>query len=91
MYSTLPCTRRLPPDILVMGYDTLLKELNAHPGSDRVEPDQYAVESVALADDNLNVACESRISYPLLIAMMNNMSWRMTVISHGVPLYSSIY
>jgi hypothetical protein len=52
-------------------YETLLKELNAHPSSDRVLLDQYAVESVALADQKLNVACESGIRYPSLIAMMN--------------------
>jgi hypothetical protein len=65
-------------------YETLLKELNTHPGSDRVEPDQYAVECVALAVQNLNVACESGICYPSLIAMINrhDMTWRTTVISY---------
>jgi hypothetical protein len=38
-------------------YETLLKELNAHPVSDSVPPDQYEVERVALADRNLNVPC----------------------------------
>ena len=74
-------------------YETLLKEISAHPGSDQVEPDQYAVECVALADRNLNVPCESGIRYPSLIAMMNrqDMLWRMTVISYVVPIYTSIY
>ncbi len=49
----------------------LLKELNARPGSDWVAPDQYAVECVALAYSNLNVACEMGVRYPSLIAMMN--------------------
>jgi hypothetical protein len=30
-------------------YDTLLRELKAHPASDAVPPDQYEVECVALA------------------------------------------
>jgi hypothetical protein len=36
-------------------YETLLKELNAHPASDPVPPDQYEVECAALSDRNLNV------------------------------------
>ena len=62
-------------------YETLLKEINAHPGSEEVPPDQYAVESIALADRNLNVPCESGIRYPSLVAMLNrrDMRWRMTV------------
>jgi hypothetical protein len=51
-------------------YETLLKEINAHPASD--EADQYAVESVALADRKLNVPCESGIRYPKLVAMLNH-------------------
>ena len=38
-------------------YETLLKELNAHPATDPVPPDQYEVECVALSDCNLNVPC----------------------------------
>ncbi len=38
-------------------YETLLKEINEHPGSAHVEEDQYQTESVALAGHNLNVAC----------------------------------
>ena len=45
-------------------YETLLKELNGHPASDPVPPDQYEVERVALADRNLNVPCESGIRFP---------------------------
>ena len=52
-------------------YETLLKEINSHPGSEEVPPDQYEVESAALADRNLNVPCESGIRYPSLIAMRN--------------------
>jgi hypothetical protein len=52
-------------------YETLLKELNAHPATDPVPPDQYEVERVALSDRNLNVPCESGICYPSLLAMLN--------------------
>jgi hypothetical protein len=52
-------------------YETLLKEINEHPGSVPVEEDQYRIESVALADRNFNVACETGISYPSLVAMLN--------------------
>ena len=45
-------------------YETLLKELNEHPASDPVPPDQYEVESASLADRNLNVPCESGIRFP---------------------------
>ena len=38
-------------------YETLLKELNVHPASDPVPPDQYEVERAALSDSNLNVPC----------------------------------
>jgi hypothetical protein len=31
-------------------YETLLKELNAHPASDPVPPDQYEVECASLSD-----------------------------------------
>jgi hypothetical protein len=44
-------------------YETLLKEMNAYPVLD--------VESVALADRNLNAPCESEIRYPTLVAMIN--------------------
>ena len=62
-------------------YETLLNQINAHHGSEQVPPDQYAVESKALADRNLNVPCESGIRYPSLVAMLNrrDMRWRMTV------------
>ncbi len=33
-------------------YETLLKEMNAHPGSEEVPPDQYVVETVALSNWN---------------------------------------
>ncbi len=68
-------------------YATLLKEINNYPGSegaDTVTLDQYAVESVALADRNLNVPChgESGIRYPSLVAMLNSeqMLWLPKVI-----------
>ena len=62
-------------------YETLLKEINAHPGSEEVPSDQYTVESVVLADRNFNVPCESGIRYPSLVAMLNRreMTWQMTV------------
>jgi len=81
-------------------YETLLKEINAHPGSDEVPADQYAVESLALADRNLNVPCESGIRYPSLVAMLNReeMLWRMTVflyihtcVYHNIPVHTSLY
>ena len=52
-------------------YETLLKELNGHPVSDPVPPDQYEVECAALSDRNLNVPCESGIRHPSLLAMLN--------------------
>ena len=62
-------------------YETLLKEINAHPGSEEVPEDQYAVESAALADRNFNVPCESGIRYPSLVVMLNraDMLWRPSV------------
>ena len=51
-------------------YETLLKELNEHPASDPVPPDQYEVESASLADRNLNVPCESGISFPSYMVML---------------------
>jgi len=52
-------------------YETLLKELNAHPATDPVPPDQYEVECVALSDRNLNVPCESVIRYSSMLVMHN--------------------
>ncbi len=40
--------------------ENLLKEINDHPGSEEVPPDQYVVECAALTDRNLNVPCELR-------------------------------
>ena len=51
-------------------YETLLKEINSHPGSDEVPPDQYEVETSALADRNLNVPCESGIRFPSYMVML---------------------
>jgi len=51
-------------------YETLLKELNAHPGSDPVPPDQYEVECAALSDRNLNVPCEFGIRFPSYMVML---------------------
>jgi hypothetical protein len=72
-------------------YETLLKEINEHPGSAPVEDDQYLVESVALADRNFNIACETGIRYPSLVAMLNrrSMLWRATVIFHFMHVYIS--
>ena len=74
-------------------YETLLAEINSHPGSDTVAPDMYAVESVALADRNLNIPCESGIRYPSLMAIMNRrqMAWRPSVIRQNLRyLYISL-
>jgi hypothetical protein len=38
-------------------YETLLKEINMHPGSASVADDQYLVECVALSDSNFNPPC----------------------------------
>jgi hypothetical protein len=51
-------------------YETLLKELNAHPGSDPVPPDQFEVECAAFSDINLNVTYESGISLPSYMVML---------------------
>ena len=53
-------------------YETLLKEINRHPGSAQVDNDQYLVESVALSDSNFNLACKTGIQYPSLVAMLNS-------------------
>ena len=53
-------------------YETLLKELNEHPASDPVSPDQYEVERAALSDRNLNVPCESGIRYPSMLVMLHH-------------------
>ena len=65
-------------------YETLLKEINMHPGS--ADYDQFLVESVALSDRNFNLACETGIRYPTLVAMLNrrSMLWHTTVIFHDV-------
>ncbi len=54
---------------------------------------QYRIESVALADSNFNVACESGIRYPSLVAMLNRrlMLWRTTVIFDVMHIYISMY
>ena len=44
-------------------YETLLKELNVHPASDPVPPDQYEVERAALSDRNLNVPFWHSLSF----------------------------
>ena len=53
-------------------YETLLKEINMHPGSALVEDDQFLVESVALSDRNFNLACKNGIQFPTLVAMLNS-------------------
>ena len=67
-------------------YETLLNGINMHPGSAQVDDDQFIVESVALSDRNFNLACETGIQYPTLVAMLNSQSvlWRTTVIFHDV-------
>ncbi len=74
-------------------YETLLKEINEHPGSEPVTEDQYRIESVALADSNFNVACETGIRYPSLVTMLNRrfMLWRATVIIHVMHVYIGTY
>ena len=49
-------------------YETLLKEINMHPGS-APDDDQFLVESVALSDSNFNLACETGIRYPKLVSL----------------------
>ena len=59
-----------------------------------VPPDQYAVESAALADRNFNVPCETGIRYPSLISMINrrDMLWQPTVLFSNVNnLYTFTY
>ena len=53
-------------------YETLLKEINMHPGSAQLDDNQYLVESVALSDRNFNLACENGIQFPTLVAMLNS-------------------
>ena len=74
-------------------YNTLLKELNAHPASDAVPPDQYEVERVALSDRNLNVPCESGIRYPSLLAMLNrrHTQSKLSVIFALVHVHTQLY
>ena len=67
-------------------YETLLKEIQSHPGSGSVEPeaesaDQYDLDCIALADRNFNVPCESGIRYPSLMAIMHqrDLCWRPAV------------
>ena len=75
-------------------YETLLKEINSHPGSEEVPPDQYEVETIALADRNFNVPCESGIRYPSLTAMLNprEMLWRPSVRPYScMYLYILVY
>ena len=71
-------------------YETLLKEINSHPGSAPVAPDQYEVECAALADRNFNVPCETGIRYPSLLAMINrqDMLWRPSVILSNIMIYT---
>ena len=74
-------------------YETLLNEINMHPGSALVDDDQFLVESVALSDRNFNLACKTGIQYPTLVTMLNSrsMMWRTTVIFYDVYEYTCIY
>ncbi len=51
--------------------DTLLQEINKHPGSEQVPDDQYDTETVELFDCNF---MQTGISYPTLVAMLNSRS-----------------
>jgi hypothetical protein len=53
-------------------YKTLLKELNVHPASDPVPPDQYEVECASPSDQNLNVPCKSGICFPSMLVMLHH-------------------
>ncbi len=58
-------------------YETLLKEINMHPGSAQTAPvgdDQYLVECNSLSGRNFNLSCETGIRYPSLFAMLNRQS-----------------
>jgi hypothetical protein len=73
-------------------YETLLEEINSHPGSEEVPPgpDQYEVETAALADRNLNVPCESGIQYPSLVAMLNRWDRNLNVPCESRIQYPSL-
>jgi hypothetical protein len=76
-------------------YETLLKEINMHPGSASVPvaDDQYLVECVALSNRNINLACETGIRDPSLVAMLNrrSMMWRMSVMFYDELVYTRMY
>ena len=74
-------------------YETLLKELNTHPATDPVPPDQYEVERVALSDRNLNVPCESSIRYPSMLAMLNRRQQqsKMSVMFCLIHVHTQLY
>ena len=76
-------------------YETILKEINLHPGSAPVQDNQYQVECLALSDCNFNLACETGtwICYPSLVAMLNcpSMLWHMKVIYYYVHVYTGMY
>ena len=71
-------------------YETLLKELNEHPASDPVPPDQNEVESASLADRNLNLPCESGIRFPSYMVMLlrRHTQSKITVILCLVHVYT---
>ena len=69
-------------------YETLLKELNAHPASDPVPPDRYEVERAALSDHNLNVPCASGICYPSMLVMLHRRQTQSKIL---VILYIHVY
>ncbi len=71
-------------------YETLLKELNEHPVSNSVPPDQHEVECASLADRNLNVPCESGIcfhSYMVMLLRQSTQS-KISVIYFLVHVYT---
>ncbi len=74
-------------------YETLLEELNTHPATDPVPPDQYEVERVALSDRNFNVPCESGIRYPSMLAMLNRWQQqsKMSVMFCLIHVHTQLY
>jgi hypothetical protein len=89
----LPRTDLVPDLRILQTYESLLKETYAHPGSAAVANDQYQVECVALADHDLNVACQTGICYPSLVTMLNcqSMLWQATVLFHVMHVCTSMY
>ncbi len=58
-----------------------------------MQEDQYQAECAALSDSNFNLACETGIWYPFLVAMLNSpsMMWHMKVMYHDVHVHTGKY